>query len=139
MLINFIWENCTRFEIHRISPLTPPYFLLSNMATIGSGRIAVICAVASGSVILAIAGVYWYRRFRQQQLKRLKPEDLKKVVAIVDKLWVYPLKSAYRVEVEGIECTKRGFVHDRCFYLQLYCAIYIDTANVIATISDYII
>ncbi len=98
------------------------------MATIGigTGRIAVICAVASGSVVLAIAGVYWYRRFRQQQLKRLIPEDLKKVVATVDKLWVYPLKSAYRVAVEEIECTKRGFVHDRCFYLQL-CPCYIIT------------
>ena len=36
-----------------------------------------------------------------------------KPVAKVSKLYVYPVKSCHRIEVESIQCLKRGLKYDR--------------------------
>ena len=78
-----------------------------------SNRTVVIAAVASGiAVALTIAGLWWYKR-RNGSSKTLIPENFTNPVAKVDKLWVYPLKSARRVDLEEVQCTRRGFQHDR--------------------------
>lgn len=79
-----------------------------------SNKTVLICAVASGSVVLAVAGLWLYRRRKSKKVPT-KPEELTKPVATIDKLCVYPMKSAYRVEVNEIECTVRGFKHDRYY------------------------
>ena len=78
-----------------------------------SNKTVLICAAAaSGSVLLAVAGLWLYRR-RKITKNPTKPEELTKPVATIEKLWIYPLKSAYRVEINEIECSVRGFKHDR--------------------------
>lgn len=79
-------------------------------------KFVLACAVASGTVIISIAG-YWLYRKRYSRRAGLgiaiDKEDLCRPVGTVDSLWHYPLKSAHRVELEEIDCTKRGFKHDR--------------------------
>ena len=86
----------------------PLPFLNIKMPVVCS-KVVVICAVASTSALLAFAGLWFYRRRRRTSSQSGKG----RVVATVDKLWVYPMKAAYRVDVDEIECTKRGFKHDR--------------------------
>lgn len=95
--------------------MTVPSLKMSSM----NNKLILACAVASGTVIASIAAGYWlYRRRRRHghggpHGMILDNEDLCIPVGTVDKLWNYPLKSAHRVDLEEIQCTKRGFKHDR--------------------------
>lgn len=77
------------------------------------------CLIGTGAVVsvgaITAAVIWWYKRSRPMFLtaKEMKLEEFDIPVARVDKMCVYPLKSAYRVELESSDCLVRGLKYDR--------------------------
>ena len=77
------------------------------------------CLIGTGAVIsvgaITVAAIWWYKRRRSSVLtaKEVKLEEFDIPVARVDKMFVYPLKSAHRVELESSDCLLRGLKYDR--------------------------
>ena len=57
-----------------------------------------------------VAGAWLYLRGRATPPYQ---EQFQRPVATVSKLYLYPVKSCHRVEVDSIECWKRGLKYDR--------------------------
>ena len=94
--------------------------MLTNMATSdmseGARKWLLPCVVGVVSVG-AVAGVaFWFykrRQLAQPAVRELKLEDFDIPVARVDKLWIYPVKSTHRLELDSSDCLARGLKHDR--------------------------
>ena len=84
----------------------------------------------SGKVLLALglgavgaAGMWWWLRGRVvSALQSLPdPESFKTPVAKVAKLYLYPVKSCHRIELESSKCLTRGLKYDRQVANNIMC------------------
>lgn len=74
----------------------------------------VLPLLGAGAVVAAGLALWWYHQKRKSPKKRQsKPEDFPVPVGRVANLWVYPLKSGHRLEVEEADCLARGLKNDR--------------------------
>jgi len=80
----------------------------------------------SGKVLLALglgavgaAGMWWWLRGRVVSAPQSlpDPESFKTPVAKVAKLYLYPVKSCHRIELESSKCLTRGLKYDRCWVI----------------------
>lgn len=84
------------------------------MSSLSKQSLIIIGAVAAVGAAGVAAVTFWYCS-RRKKSRASRPEDFTMPVAIVEQLWLYPLKSAHRLEVNEIECLARGFRNDRCW------------------------
>ena len=96
----------------------------------------------SGKVLLALglgavgaAGMWWWLRGRVVSAPQSlpDPESFKTPVAKVAKLYLYPVKSCHRIELESSKCLTRGLKYDR------QVANYVQTNSMKFPIEDALI
>ena len=73
---------------------------------------------SGGKVLFAMgavgaAGMWWWLRGRVAPQTLPDPESFKTPVAKVAKLYLYPVKSCHRIELESSKCLTRGLKYDR--------------------------
>lgn len=71
----------------------------------------IIPAVIGGTIVAA--HVWWYYKKRRTAQLDGDNDDDDVPVATVQHLWLYPLKSCHRVQVNETECLQRGLKNDR--------------------------
>ena len=69
----------------------------------------VLLAVSAG-IAAATAVVWWWMR---RGKRGPDPQSFQTPVGKVAKLYLYPLKSCHRIEVESAQCLIRGLKYDR--------------------------
>ena len=96
----------------------------------------------SGKVLLTLglgavgaAGMWWWLRGRVVSAPQSlpDPESFKTPVAKVAKLYLYPVKSCHRIELESSKCLTRGLKYDR------QVANYVQTNSIKFPIEDVLI
>ena len=71
------------------------------------------CSIEGAGAALCVAGMAGAWLYLRGGATSPYQEQFTSPVARVSKLYVYPVKSCHRVQVDSVECWKRGLKYDR--------------------------